>query len=171
MQNADLSTLASLRQSIEELVAPLETAYSEASGESRKNVQNGLELIMGELTMIALLLTNVDLNVATGELALINDIRRAIYGEGVTLLNSSDYEELCREFLRLYPKRRLTIDHLPSSIRRLLAYDQAHGTEYAQKARALFLRFAEAMVNADKSMHPHESITLLNFKEILYQLP
>ena len=166
MQNANLSKLASLKESIEELVTPLETAQLEVS-ESRKE-QNGLDLIMGELTMITLLLTNVDLNVSAGELDLINDMRRAIYGEGVPLLTSSDYEELSREFLHLYPKRRLTIDHLPSSIRYLLAYDQLHGTAYTEKARALFLRFAEAMVSADQNKDSVESMILMNFKDILY---
>jgi len=140
----------------------------EISGESAKKAQNGLDLIMSDLTMIALLLTNVDLKVSSDELAVINDIRRSVYGEEVPLLNSSDYEELCREFLHLYPKKRLTIDHLPSSIQHLLAYDQLHGTAYVEKARALFLRFAEAMVSADQNEGSVESIILANFKDILY---
>jgi hypothetical protein len=168
MQKANLSTLAHLRQSIEELVPLIETAQSEVSGESGKKAQNGLELLMSDLTMIALLLTNVDLKVSADELDLINDLRRAIYGAGVPLLNSFDYDELCREFLRLYPKKRLTIDQLPNSIKYLLAYDQVHGTEYAEKARALFFQFAEAIVSADQNKDSVESIMLLNFKDILY---
>ncbi len=171
MHNVNLSTIRSLRESIEELVAPLETAQLEVADESIKKRQDGLDLIMSDLTMIALLLTNIDLKVSADELDFINEIRRAVYDKEIPLLNSSDYEELCREFLHIYPKKRLTIDQLPSSIRCLITYDQLHGTVYAEKARVLFLRFAEAMVSADQNEDSIESIILLNFKNTIYPPP
>jgi hypothetical protein len=124
--------------------------------------------MMGELTMVTLLLTDVDLHVSSGELDLINDMRRAVYGEDVSMLSSSDYEQLCRDLLRLYPHGRLTVDVTPTSIRYLEAYDQAHGTKLAAKARALFLQFAEAMAGAAENEDAVESMVLANFKDILY---
>jgi hypothetical protein len=90
-----------------------------------------------------------------------------VYGYGIPDLSSSDYLELCREFLRIHPEMRLTIDHLPASMRFLLAYDQTHDTEYASKARELFIQFGEAIVKADNNEHPIETIILENFKDTL----
>jgi hypothetical protein len=168
MNNVNILTIRSMRQSIEDLLEPLEIAQLEISGEIAKKARNALDLIMGELTVTALILTNVDLKVSADELDFINDVRRTIYDAEVSPLNSTDYEDLCRQFLHLYPKERLTIDGLPNSIRYLDAYDQQHKTAYAEKARALFLLFAEALVSADRNKDSIESIMVLNFKDILY---
>jgi hypothetical protein len=130
-------------------------------------IQSSVDLVMSELTMIVLLLTGTDDDVAPRELELLNDMRHVVYGDGIPELTSSDYRELCREFLRIYPEKRLTIDHMPSSVRLLIAYDQAHGTQYADKARTLFIQFSEALVKADNNEHPVEAIILANFKDIL----
>jgi hypothetical protein len=122
---------------------------------------------MGELTMIVLLLTGTDAEVADRELELLNDMRHVVYGYGIPELTSNDYIELCREFLRLYPNSLITIDHLPLSVRLLQSYDQAHNTEYANKARSIFMQFGEAVVKADNSEHPVEAIILENFKDTL----
>jgi hypothetical protein len=139
-------------------------------GEAQEKVQYGLDFIMGELTMTVLLLTGTDTGVAARELELLNDMRHIVYGYGNPELGSSDYLELCREFLRIYPERRITIDHLPSSIRFLLAYDRTHGTNYASKARELFIEFGEAIVKADNYEHPVEAIILANFKDTLNKI-
>jgi hypothetical protein len=170
MKNANREVLASLKESIEELVPPLEAAQVEAFGNDDNSVQNGLELIMRELTMMTLLLTDVDLNVSSGELDLINDMRRAVYGDQVPLLSFSNYEQLCRDLLHLYPHGRLSVDVMPITISNLLAYDQAQGTKLAEKARSLFMRFAEAMVSADENKDAVESMVVANFRDILYPL-
>ena len=167
MQEANLSILRPLKQNIEEIVAPLEAAQLETNAENKENVQSGLDFIMGELTMIVLVLTGTDSDVAPREVELLNDMRHVVYGFDIPELNSSDYLELCREFLRVHPETRMTVDYLPTSVRLLLAYDQAHGTEYAGKARKLFVQFAEALVKADNNEHPVEAIILANFKDIL----
>jgi hypothetical protein len=167
MQEENLSILRTLKQNIEEMTAPLEAAQLETRAENKENVQSGLDFIMGELTMIVLLLTGTDSEVAPREVELLNDMRHVVYGHGIPELSSGDYLELCREFLRVHPETRMTVDHLPSSVRLLLAYDQAHGTEYGSKARTLFVQFAEALVKADKNEHPIEAIILANFKDIL----
>ena len=167
MQEANLSILRPLKQNIEEIVTPLEAAQLETNAENKENVQSGLDFIMGELTMIVLVLTGTDSDVAAREVELLNDMRHVVYGSDIPEMNSSDYLELCREFLRIHPETRMTVDHLPTSVRLLLAYDQTHGTEYANKARTLFTQFAEALVKADNNEHPIEAIILANFKEIL----
>jgi hypothetical protein len=167
MQEENLLILRSLKSNIEEIIAPLEAAQLESDRENSEKMQSGLDFIMGELTMIVLLLTGTDSAVAARELELLNDMRHVVYGFGVPELNSNDYLELCREFLRVHPETRMTVDHLPTSVRLLMAYDQAHGTEYANKARTLFVQFGEALVKADNNEHPIEAIILANFKDIL----
>jgi hypothetical protein len=91
MQEENLSILGPLKQNIEEIVAPLEAAEIEASGENKENVQSGLDFMMGKLTMIVLLLTGTDSDVAPREIELLNDMRRVVYGHGIPELSSSDY--------------------------------------------------------------------------------
>ena len=167
MQEANLSILGPLKQNIEEIVTPLEAAQLETYAENTERVQSGLDFIMGELTMIVLVLTGTDSDVAAREVELLNDMRHVVYGHGIPEMNSSDYLELCREFLRIHPETRMTVDHLPTSVRLLLAYDKSHGTKYADKARTLFIQFAEGLVKADNNEHPVEVIILANFKDIL----
>ena len=167
MQEENLSILRSLKQNIEEITQPIEAAQEEEVGEEGENKQGGVDLIMSDLTMMMVLLTNVDLNVSADELKLINDMRHVVFGYGIPELTSDDYMGLLCELLRLYPNKRLTLDHVPSSIRLLKTYDQGHGTEYAAKAKSLFIQFAEAIVKADKQEDYGEDILLTNFKDVL----
>jgi hypothetical protein len=164
MQDDILSLLRSLKQRIEEITPFLDKAQVEVYGEKK---ESSLDLIMGELTMIVLMLTNADSNITPTELKLINDMRHVVYGYGIPELNSNDYLELCKKFLRAHPDNRMTIDHLPISIERLVAYDKIHGTEHANRAKNIFLQFAEALIKSDKDEHHIEQILFLNFKETL----
>jgi hypothetical protein len=167
MQEENHSILRSLKQNIEEIIAPLDAAQLEFYEENRNKIQSSVDLVMSELTMIVLLLIGTDDDVAPRELELLNDMRHVVYGYGIPELTSSDYQKLCKEFLRLYPEQRLSIDLRPASVRLLLTYDQAHDTEYGNKARTIFNQFAEAIVKADNNEHPVETVRLAHFKEIL----
>jgi hypothetical protein len=61
----------------------------------------------------------------------------------------------------------MTVDHIPTSVQLLSAYDKKHSTNYAEKARILFIQFADAIVKSDKKEDSYESITLANFKDLL----
>ena len=163
MQEETLSILRLLKENIEEIAPVLQAAQ----GNSGEDVQNGIDFILGELTMMVLMLTGTDSQVADRELELLNTMQQVVYGEQSQALNSSDYLELCREFVRRHPESRMTVDHLPTSIQLLLAYDREHGTDYANKTRILFAQFGDALVKADNSEHPMETIILANFKDIL----
>jgi CRISPR/Cas system-associated protein endoribonuclease Cas2 len=156
----------SFRERVIELVEPIESVQSAIEGESP--VPHGLELLTGELTMVILIFTNADRKITDEETTLLNDFRRTICGDNAFVLPSRAYSDLCRKFLSLHPHRRLSIDHKPRSIRYLHVYDQQYATEYAEKARALFLELAESITQADGTESSQEMITFLNFKEILY---
>ena len=167
MKDENLSILRPLKQNVEELIPALEAAQKEVYGEENERIVDSLDLIMGDLTMVVVMLTNVDSDIAARELELINDMRHVVFGYGIPELTANNYMELFREFLQLYPNKQLTLDHIPPSIRLLQAYDQGHGTEYAGKAKSLFIQFAEAIVKADREEDFGESITLANFKDTL----
>jgi SpoVK/Ycf46/Vps4 family AAA+-type ATPase len=162
--------IRSLEETIHELIEPIESVQLQTRGEDKNYLPDGLELLSGELTMIALLFTNADSNISSDETDLLNDFRRTICGDESFALSSHDYRELCRKFLHIHPNRRLSIDHMPYSIQYLQSYDRENGTEYAERAKAMFFRLANAIVKADGKEKPEEMITLLNFKDILYPL-
>jgi hypothetical protein len=167
MNQENLSILRTLKPNIEELIAPLEAAEVDTYGEESENIESGLDFLISELTMTVLLLTGTDSEVDSRELELLNDMRHVVYGYGIPELNSQDYIELCREFLRLYPNSLITVDRMPLSVRLLLSYDQSHGTNYASKARAIFIQFADAVVKVDENENSIEQIILANFKDTL----
>lgn len=163
-----IQLIESLNATIRELVAPIERMQSRIHDEERGYVSDGLDLLAGELTMVVLVFTNADLNITDEETDLLNDFRHAICGDDAFALSSHDYLDMCRNFLRIHPDRRLSIDHKPYSVQYLETYDAEHATEYAEKAKAVFFQVAKAVVQADEREQSRETITLLNFKEILY---
>ena len=167
MQEETLSLLRSLKQSIEELIPPMDAAQEKLVLETDWDRQKSIDLIMSDLTMMVVMLTNIDGQVAPAELELVNDIRHVVYGHGIRELTSHDYMELFREFLKLYPTKRLTLDHVPSSIKLLRLYDEEHKTNFAKKAVDLFIQFGEAIVYANKKEDHGEIMMMENFKATL----
>ena len=171
MQQENLLILRTLRQNIEDLSPIIEAGEMEFYGEDSPKVQNGLDLIMGELTMVVLMLTDQDGTISPRELELLNDMRHVVQGYGIPTLDSEDYWELQRQFLSIHPDRHLTLDHLPLSVRLLDVYDRSHDTEYAAKARLHFTQFADALIRIDQNETRFEKIVLENFKDILNKKP
>jgi len=162
-----IQVVESLKVAIRELVGPIEKIQLRDHLKEGE-LPNGLELIASELTMVVLIFTNADLNIAGEETDLLNSFRYAIYGDHDFALSSHDYLDMCRRFLQIHPNSRLSIDHKPYSIQYLEIYDAEHATDYAEKAKAVFFDVAKAVVQADNTEESRENMTLLNFKEILY---
>jgi len=167
MQEEFLPILRSLKENIGELINPLDAAQLEFYGENSNKVQDSLDLIMGELTITVLWLTESDAEISSSELELINDMRHVVLGYGIPELTSNDYFDLLRQFRKLYPKNRVTVDNLPISILVLQNYDKKHNTEFANKVRRIFINFADAIVMADKNKNPSEYVGLEYFKGVL----
>jgi len=167
MQDETIAILRSLKENIEELIPPIESAQEKLVEELSQDRQKGVDLIMSDLTMIVILLTNADMEISAEELKLINDMRHVVYGYGIPELTSKDYTGLFKDFLRLFPDKRLTLDHVPSSIRLLRTYDEEHSTGYAGKGVNLFIQFGEAIVKADQKQDFAESVLLRNFIDTL----
>jgi hypothetical protein len=167
MQEETLAFLRSLKENVEELIPPIESAQEKLVEEAYQDRQKGIDLIMSDLSMVVILLTNVDMEISDEELKLINDMRHVVYGYGIPELTSKDYTGLFKDFLRLYPDKRLTLDHVPTSIRLLRTYDEEYNTDYAIKGVNLFIQFGEAIVKADQKQDFAESILLENFIDTL----
>lgn len=163
-----IQLVASFKDTIRELVGPIERIQLRIHDEEGGSEPNGLELLAGELTMVVLIFTNADLSITNDETDLLNSFRQAVCGDDSFTRAPDDYADMCRRFLRIHPNSRFSIDHPPSAVRYLDIYDREHGTEYAKKARDIFFKLASAIVQADEIEKPQEMITLLNFKEILY---
>src|SRR5215211_5300377 len=135
MQEENRSILSSLKEDVEELIPPLDAAQTATYGEGDERRRDSLGLLMGDLTMALVMLTNIDSEISATELELINEVRHMVFGDAIPALTSTNYIELFREFLELYPDKHLTLDHIPASIQLLRTYDQSYGTQYTEKAK------------------------------------
>ena len=167
MKEQDISSLTFLKENIDVIVEPLDAAQIEYFGEGSERIQNSLNLIMEELSMVVLLLMGVDAGVTNEELDLLNDMRHIVLGYDIPELNSDNYMELLRKFHAAYPERIFTVDHMPTTVRILLAYDEKHGSNYEIKARELFAKFADAIIVTDKDKDFVEWAIVENFKEFM----
>jgi hypothetical protein len=162
-----LQLIESFRDTIRDLIDPIEKIQLRIHDAESGYVPNGLELIAGELTMVVLVFTNADLNIAEKETDLLNNFRYAICGDDGFALSSHDYLDLCRKFLTIHPDSRFSIDHKPYSLQFLETYDAEHATDYAKRAKTMFFQIAKAVVEADEREQSEEMMTLMNFSEIL----
>lgn len=126
-----------------------------------------IDLIAGDLVMIAIFFTGADGTVASEERNAINDMRKALYSHVVSTIDSTETNELYQRFVGLYPDRIISADCLPLTVKLLQEYDAKHGTWFATRARDLFAEVAAAIVNVDNTRDMYETITLANFREIL----
>ena len=165
MQDNVSALIAYLTTMMDELRAPLETMLQQNFDEN--NQQDATKLLTGELTMIALLFTTSDNDIAMSETNLINELHRAVYGSDDSLITTNDYRTSYEEFLHTYPEVRTTLEHAPTSIKYLEDYDKRHGTEYAEKAKDMFWQLVLAVTNADGEFISIEGITAANFKQML----
>jgi len=167
MKEQDISSLRFLKENIEEIVAPLDAAQIEYFGEGSERIQNSLNLVMEELSLVVLLLMGVGASITNEELDLLNDMRHIVLGYDIPELNSDNYMELQRQFHAAYPERIFTVDHMPTTVRILLAYDEKHGSNYGIKARELFAKFADAIIVTDENKDFIEWALVENFKEFM----
>jgi hypothetical protein len=101
------------------------------------------------------------------EIDILKDLRRAVCGDDAFDVTPRSYLDMCRNFLRIHPNGRLSIDHQPDTVHLLQIYDRQHGTQYSEKAKAIFFQLASSIVQADGLEKPQELMTLGNFKDIL----
>ena len=159
-----------LRRTIPELVAPIETILW-AAWKPGDDTPDALADIYIGFYIMAVQFANVDKDISEIEAALLRDVQELFEPElGGILFWDMDIIELhdrMREVVRKDPKTYSRI-RIPYVVTLLEVYDDENGTDYAAKARAMYFRFANAIVKADGKITKQEETALSSFKEMLY---
>ena len=132
----------------------------------------GLFQIRGDFHCLGLQLANADGKVDVSECAFIRDIEETFSSPetnaGFSILNNENLLEINQKAIREYPAV-FTKVRIPTTVKLLQGYDEIHGTQYAHNARAMFFRFANALVKADGKVTAKEKRMLEEFRDQLYE--
>ncbi len=126
---------------------------------------NGRTTICYSFYMIAFYLSKADEDISTKEL----DFFRDIYD----IYTSQNFSETSDSLLQIYKtavneRPNDFILQVPYAISYLDLYDQKYGTNYGERARVMYFRFANAFIKADGNITADEQKALISFKQLLY---
>ena len=130
---------------------------------------DGMGLVNADFYVLGLQLANADGDISESESALVRDVRELFdpTGKRHNALTNSDIRDLHRNAVR--GDREFWSElYVPSSVHLLQVSDDEHGTGYANKARAMFFRYANALVKADGKVTAKEVEILSQLKDLLY---
>ncbi len=134
-----------IQETYPQFVNPIDTVLL-AHWQPGEEIQNGEEIISISFSVLALYLTNIDGDISKKEI----DFFRDIYD----LFNEQDFNVSSESLLNAYKASILDNSGyyslmVPYAILYLDAYDQSYGTRFAETARTMFFRFANAFIKAD----------------------
>jgi stage V sporulation protein K len=155
-----------LQNTIHDLIDPMEKV-AWAWWQEGDDVPDGYEMIKNELHFIGRHFASVDGDLSEDEAAFLNDIGISL-GEEDYGISKRDLRDIMRKSIRQHADAFMNLT-IPMPVIYLQTYDDVYGTDYANVARALFFRFANAVVKADRKVTPTEQVALSRFKEMLYQ--
>lgn len=168
----NLQILKDLQESINEILEPLEFALWKM--ELRPDVSSGLHVVKDELHTSAIRFLLALDQISEKETELYFDLKWFFNNDSGDELNQSyslSYRtRLVQSFLdtnRENIKSKIENYGVPC-VRALEIYDVQHGSDYAEKAKSMFFRFANSLVKIDGDISRKEEIELNKFKEILY---
>lgn len=115
---------------------------------------------------VGIYFSNLDGNVSEDEAAYIMDIQTALGAGEYNKLDNRYFLNLIRQAIRERSKI-LRLD-VPYEVSRLQIYDKRNNTGFAQQAKSLFFRYANAVTKADGTVSPTEQEELLHYKELLF---
>lgn len=168
----NLQILKDLQESINEILEPLEFALWKM--ELRPDASSGLSVIRDELNT-----TSIRFLLASNQ---ISEKEAELYFDFKWFLTITVGDELNQSYSLSY-RTELLQSALNSNrenfsskienygvpcVRSLEIYDAQHGSDYAEKAKSMFFRFANSLVKIDGSITQKEEIELNKFKGILY---
>jgi hypothetical protein len=163
-----LPLLRYLKNVVYELIDPLEQAEW-AFWEEGDDTVDGWRTLHGSLLTLGLYFAAIDGALTDDEAAFINDVSEFLSPEEFEgHLTARQHGDILRKLMRDNPDVYLTL-RMPPPIFYLSQYDEAHGTDYAEKARAMFFRFANAITKADDRISPSEEAALAEFKSVLFE--
>ena len=163
-----LPLLRYLKNTIYELIDPLEQVEW-AFWQEGDDTVDGWFTFRASFSIIGVYFAAVDGALTDDEAALLNDVAEFFSPEEPSgLITARQYGDILRQALRRNPEVYLNL-RVPSPVIYLSQYDNTYGTDYAEKAKALFFRFANAITKADGRISPPEEAALAEFKSILFE--
>ncbi len=164
-----LAIMRYLKNSFYELIDPIEQV-GWAHWEEGDDTVDGWSIISGDTFVIGLHFATVDGDLSDDEAAFLADIHQLLdpNSEDISDLTKRQHRDIMRNSVRNNPELFLNLN-IPAAVAYLKIYDNAYGTDYADKAKAMFFRYANAITKADASVTKAEEIALSKFKQILYE--
>ena len=164
-----LPILRYLKNTIYELINPLEEVEWADWQEGDRTV-DGWSTFWGSLFVIGLHFATVDGDLSDDEAAFIADVNQFLHPnqEDISNLTRRQYRDIMRSSVRDNPKLFMNL-RMPPPVIYLRIYDNAHSTDYAEAAKAMFFRYANAVTKADGRIAKEEELALSKFKQTLYE--
>ena len=164
----NLTLLEHMKETIGELIEPLEVVVWQTL-QARDDAPNVLSVLATDIQMVSMHFLAVTDEISGEETALFRDtcwFFNIDIGDDPSFTVQSQ-----RDILRQVINNNMdTYKNLNAvgSVAALEMYDEQNGTDYSEKAKAMFFRFANALVKADGRISKEEEDALTRFKDILY---
>jgi AAA+ superfamily predicted ATPase len=163
----DVEFACYMYSSLLQLVPPLTTilAIYERQRQEKKQPASGisaLDVLVYDLSGIALSFAYADGKVADEEPELLRDLKIIVWDSMLTRFDEINQ----MVFKTVKEKENWHIDL--QSLQVIAHHDQLYGTKFGGLIRALYFRFATAMVKVDRHVATEEEQRLADFKAILY---
>lgn len=159
-----------LFQTAKELVAPIEEILWSAWAPGDEEV-DGLRILRVGFWVLGLQLAYADGNISESEAAFRDDVEELFRtDEDSSRFAEWSNTELCnsaRETILDSPDLFSEVE-FPTAVPYLQIFDESNGTEYADKAKSMYFRFANAMLKADGKVTAKEKQILSQLKDTLY---
>lgn len=136
----------------------------------RNGPVDGWQTINNELFTIGLHFAAIDGDLSDDEAAMIQDIQEFFDPnyDSDDILSKRQKRDILRGVVRTNSEFIMTL-RLPVVVAYLKDYDLAYGSDFAEKARAMYFRFANAITKADGTITEEEQSALAEFKSLLYE--
>src|SRR5262249_19824089 len=157
-----------LKSTIDELINPIEQVLW-ANWKEGDDTVDGWLIIAGSLFVVGLQFALVDGDLSDDEAAFLGDVQEFLQREEeISSLTRREYRDILLRPVRHNPQLFMNL-RVPSTVTSLRIYDNEHGTDYAEAAKAMFFRYANAVTKADGRITKEEELALSKFKQILYE--
>lgn len=147
-----------------DLIEPIE-ALQWANWKSGNELPNGKKVISLSFLVLAMYLSCSDGELSIREVEFLRDINDLFSEDNQNASSHSLQYEYLKMIINSPDNFKLQV---PYAVTYLEMYDKWKGTNYADQARTMFFRFANAFVKADNKITVQEQDALLNFKNTLY---
>ena len=155
-----------LRNTIEDLIYPIDQIM-EMNGLKNDRI-DAPKLIAMSFFDLGMYFSTIDGDFSLREAGFLADVNQVLMPPSFTShWTSSQHQEM---FLNLYkddPDSFRTLE-VPKPIRFFEVYDAVHDTDYVDRAKAMYFRYANAVIKANGSLTLTEETALIEFKKLLF---